>query len=44
LLPALPKVLAASSIVRNLSPRSVTQGPPLPAGLNISWPAFFTRK
>jgi hypothetical protein len=31
------------TILINLAPCSPSKGPPLPSGLQISWPSFFTR-
>lgn len=32
-----------SDIVEQFKPRNPKDGPPLPEGLNISWPGFFAR-
>ena len=43
LLPPLPKTVAENKVVQSISPTPISKGPPLPSGLNISWPAFFMR-
>jgi hypothetical protein len=42
-LPPLPSAIANSKIVQNISPRPATKGPPLPNGLSINWPSYFSR-
>lgn len=42
-LPPLPRAVANASITRALSPAEPSKGPPLPSGLDISWPGYFTR-
>ena len=42
-LPPLPAGIAAHPLVQAITPRKPGSGPPLPEGLNITWPGFFRR-